>query len=507
MEYISPSDLRSFLDPRAFSVARASARGAVALAPDAKPITSTTTRSTLGLLLGAEQRLADMRTSLQTMLNLSIEGAQARGNERKYDAAYGKLRSLTAGFDQVLQASTFRGEQLFDGRDWKVSADGQRLDLETRDLRASGEALGLVERREGAKVTVGYDVATIIRNSNSGLRGLDIADAVGIERTDGRPELEDGKYRLEIEYNGPDSKLVFSDQFGVKIETLTNIDLTGSGIDLIKFKAGIQIKLEKLKNTIGFDKWDYEKDGPVSLHADLNYERVSWHTLAGDQNRADANAEASWTYKARKAFNAPALNFGEITANGVTPGRNELAAGDYQLRVKYRGDKSVVEVRDVNGVMKARLANVKLGPDSGTYTVDTGLGVKFTLENKDWGATEREMRATFKYEPVTGGERNFDFVGYGQRLVDAIGVIDEQLSSVSSSIEAVQGRQAMLNGRIRGNSPTTLLLGGGGTISSLLSGASVNARLQVSGMQLFSSINSGVATQGNGATNLLSFLA
>lgn len=507
MEYISPSELRSFLDPQAFAVSRTTARGELDLTQAPKAIQTTKTDSTLSLLLGAEQRLADFRTSLQTMLDISIAGAQSRGNERKYDEAYGKLRSLSAGFDQVLQATTFGGQVIFDGRDWNLSANGQPVDLEGIDLRAAGEELGLVEETDGARVTVSYDPATIIHNQNTGLVGLDIAGATGIARTDGLPELENGKYRLEIEYAGPNSTLVFSDQYGAKIEELTDIDLTGSGMDIIKFKAGIMINLEKLKSTIGYDKWDYEIDGPVSLYADLKYERVSWHSLAGDTNTADASAETEWTYKARKNYGDPALNLGDISINGIKDGMRELAAGDYQMAIKFRGADSIVEIKDINGMMISRF-KADLGPDPGTYTVDTNMGVKFTVENKNWGSTPKDIRATFKYTPATNGERNFDFVGYGQRLIEAIGVVDNQLSSVTSSIDQIQERVQWARGTATGGTiNATALLGGGGSIASLLSGGSVRSRITVSGMQLFSSINSAVSTQGAGATNLLNFLA
>lgn len=507
MEYISPSQLQSFLDPRAFAVSRTAARGALDVTESVIAIESEKTNTTLNVLLGAEQRLADFRTSLQTMLDLTIQGAKSGSSDRLYDEAYGKLRSLTAGFDQVLEATTFGGKVMFDGREWKLDANGQPVELEGMDLRAAGDNLGLVERSEGAKVTVGYDAATIIRNSNSGVVGLDIADAVGIPRTDGQPELESGKYHVEIEYNGPQSRLIFSDEFGMKIEELTDIDLTGSGIDLIKFKAGIQISLEKLKTTIGYDKWDYENDGPVSLHADLNYERVAWHTLAGDTNRADAVAEAEWTYKGTKDYSSPSLNLGDINPNGVISGAQELAEGSYSLKVKYRGEKSIVEVRDLNGMMMLRMNDVDLGPESGTYTIDTGKGVKFTIENTNFGYQEKEINATFNYKPTPANNRDFDFLAYGERLVDAIAVVDEQLSSVTSSIEQIQERSALARGQTSGSSSITSLLGGGGSVASLLSGANVSARLNVSGMQLFSSINGGVSTQGTGATNILSFMA
>lgn len=509
MAYLSISELSSYLDPRAFSVSRTTARGAIDITETASAIKAGDTNVTMSLLLGAEQRLADLRSNLQSMLDLSIAGAQSNGNEREYDEAYGKLRSLTAGFDQVISASTFSGQELFDGRKWDLEANGQPVNIDTLDLRAAGENLGLVQRSDGATVTVGYDIGTIIRNANSGLKGLDISDAVGVPRTDGMPELENGKYRLEIEYDGPNSSLFLSDEFGAKIETLTDIDLTGSGIDIIKFKAGIQISLEKLQTSIYYDKWDYETDGPISLYADLQYERVSWHTLTGDTKSPDSTSEADWSYKPKKDYNEPALNFDSISTNGVTDGNLEFAEGSYSLKVKYRGDASIVEVRDLNGNMMLRLDDVELGPDSGTYTVDTGRGVKFSIENNGWGDTQREIRANFTYKPAGNSNRDFDFIEYGQKIVDAISVLDEQLSTVTSSITSIRENYLMTQGQSSQSSGAnvTSILGVGGTVYSLLSGSNVSARLSVSGMQLFSSINSSVDTQGSSTTNVLSYLA
>lgn len=505
MDYISLSDIRSFIDPRAFAVSRSDASGRVSLTSQKEKITTANAKGTLSLLLAAEQRLTDLRTSLQTMLDLSIDGAKSR-SDRDYDEAYGKLRSLSAGFDQVIEASRYDGVSLFGGSQWDLKANGQPVDLEGIDLRAAGENLGLVERTDGARITIGYDAGTIIRNSYSGVVGLDIADATGIERTDGRPELDSGKYRLEIEYNGPESRIFLSDEYGIQIEELTGIDLTGSGIDLVKFKAGIQISLEKLQKTIGYDKWDYENEGPVSLFADLNYERVSWHTLAGDTNIANASAKAEWTYKPRKDYNEPALNLDKIEIAGVSDGAQELAEGNYSVKIRYRSEGSIVEIRDLNGGMVQRLDNVELGPDSGTYSINTGRGVKFTVENDNW-TEDKTINATFNYTSAPAANRDFDFLAYGERLVDAISVIDEQAVSVGESIDRIQQQNQWAQGNAGATSSITSLLGGGSGPAGLLSGAGVSARINVSGMQLFSSINGAVSSQGAGATNILSFLA
>ena len=512
MEFFSASDIRTFVDPRSFAVSRTQARGTTPPAERLAPVTTTDTNASFSLLLGAEQRLADLRTSLQSMLDLAIEGAAAGRNERKYDQAYGKLRSLSAGFGQVLEASSFKGTTLFDGRDWEVQSAGRttRFDNNLNLSLFNQDGLALVENNEGAQVTIGYDAATIIRNANSGLAGLDLTDGIGIARTDGLPELESGKYRLEIEYNGPASRLILSDEFGAKIETLEGVDLTGTGTEIVKFAAGIMLNLEKIQASENFDKFDYKNDGPVSLYADLQYERVNWHTLAGDTNDPNATAEAEWAYKPARNHGQPALNFRDIAANGVAPGKLELAEGTYQVRVTYRDDNSLLEIRDVNGRLKARLTGIDLtGP--GDHTIDTGLGFRFSIENRDWTpGEEKVLRANVEYRPVKTGERDFDFIGFGQRVVNAIELVSEQLSSVTTEIEEMQQLQALLRGQSNGAPSAALTLlgaaGGGNGVLSLLNGGNVQNRINVSGLQLFASINQGAATQG-GTPSVLSFLA
>ncbi len=511
MQYLSTSQIREFLDPRAFSVPRTEARGAAPVSEILKPVVAANANSSYSLLVNAQDRLTDLRHNLQSMLDMSIQGARGKISDRKYDEIYGKLRSLTAGFDQVLDASTYRGEKLFDGRPWEIHNGAQKDVVDPPSLYASSsEAMGLVERKEGALVTVGYDAATMIRNAYSGLKGLDIASVVGIERGDGKTELENGKYRLQIEYNGPESRLILSDEFGLKLEEVNNIDLTGSGMEIVNLKSGLQFNIEKLQTSLNFDKWDYEKEGPVSLYADLQYERVSWHTLAGDTTTADAVASTEWNFKSNRKVSSPALNLLDISTNGVGNLDRELKAGNYSLKVRYAGEKSVVEIRDVNGLMIKRMGGVDLS-GSGETSIDTGMGVRFTIENRDFDRDTGVLNATFQYTPAANdaSARNFDFISFGQRLIGAIEVLDEQMMTIDSKIERILEIQSLQRGQSPSGSSATTLLGGagvGGSLLSMLNGGNVQSRLTVSGMQLFSSINAAANTQARGA-NILSYLA
>jgi hypothetical protein len=357
---------------------------------------------------------------------------------------------------------------------------------------------------------VSYDPATLIRNSFSGLAGLDISDSIGIARTDGLPELEDGKYRLEIEYNGPDSSLILSDQFGGKLETLTGVDLTGTGLETVEFASGIRIEIDKIQGSQNFDKWDYANDGPVSLFADLNYERVSWHNLVGDDRNPETTAEAEWSYKSPRKYSAPAVNFLEIENNGVSALTGELAEGNYKLTVKYKGADSIVEVRDAFGRMKQRIDGLDLSAD-GKHSIDTGLGVRFTFENIGYGTTTTTVNANFDYTPAPSqDERDFDFLAFGERVVGAIELLDEQLFTVDDQIASVQQIVQLQRGQSGGaNSGAISLLsaaGGNSGLLGLLSGSAVQSRLTVSGAQLFANINGATSAQG-GTQTVLSYLA
>lgn len=512
MSFVSPSQIAEFIDPRAFSVKRTTARGLTEIETNQKPITTSDANSSLSLLLGAQQRMDQLRTNLQGLLDLSLEGAQGNLRDSKYDEIYGKLRSLTAGYDQVLDASTFKGEPLFDGRSWEINNGSQRASVEIPSLYLEDEntAFNLISRSAGATVDVSYDPATRIRNSFSGLVGLDISDSIGIERSDGLPELKDGKYRLEIEYNGPDSRLILSDEFGGKIETLTGVDLTGTGIESIDFKAGIRVEIDKLQSSQNFDKWDYLNDGPVSLFADLNYERVSWHSLVGDDRNPESTAEAEWSFKAPRKYTSPAVNFLEIENNGVSALTGELPGGNYKLTVKYNGANSILEVRDAFGRMRQRIDKLDLSAD-GKHSIDTGVGVRFTFENRGYGTNKTTVNANFDYTPVSANDaRDFDFLAFGQRVVGAIELLDEQLLTVDSQIASIQELVRLQRGQAGGpNGGAVSLLssaGGNSGIFGLLSSAGVQSRLSVSGAQLFANINGAISAQG-GTQTVLSFLA
>lgn len=510
MERISAQQVRDFIDPRAFATPRTeAARNDVTTARE-KRITTSTANESLSLLLGGQNRLEDLLSNMLNLRDLAAQGARGGLSDYRYDELFGKIRSLSAGIGQAVEGTQFDGKAIFDGRELKLSNGANTFTLETKDLNIAGEeALNLVKQQAGGKVTVGYEAATLIRNQNSGLTGLDIADAVGVERTDGKAELADGKYQLEIKYAGPDSTIIVRDQYGAKLSQDEGIDLSGSGTEIVQLSTGIQLTIEKEQLLTTYDKYPYETLGPVSLFADLDYEQVNFQALQDGEEFTPITAQAEFVYQPKRRYDQGSFNILKVETDGVSKIGKELEAGTYTVKVKYRGEDSIVELRDNFGRMLARQNGLDLTED-GEHTVDLGVGVRLTLENRglDASASDDEQ-AVIRYTPGYSYERNFDFGAYIERIDAAIAVLDEQLTAFDDAITQIEQVQQWQRGAASNNNFSSVysLLNGttGGGLLSLLNPKQASAQLSITGTQLFSSIN-GLAVQGNLSPNVLSYL-
>lgn len=515
MERLSAAQVREFNDPRAFATTRSEPSLETQSSRSRRLATDSLERS-YSLLLGGANRLEELSFNLQSMLDLAEEGASQRNlPAHRYDELYGKLRSLSAGFDQVVQATEFDGKAIFDGREIVLHTGAQSIELEGINLAGAGEdSLDLIKQPEGARVFVSYDLATQIRNQNTGLTGLDIAEARGIPRTDGLPELADGKYQAKITYQGPESTVELRDAFGGLVERLEQVDLSGNGTELVSFKAGVQLEIEKTQLLESFDKWDWENDGPVSLYADLDYEHVFFHELQDGNPPLQQSAEASFLHKADRVYDSPAMNLLKVEPNGVGAGQVALDAGTYQLKLKLRsgegvaGAASVAELYDTDGRLVARRGGLDFSSE-GKHRFDMGVGLRFEAEIKGPELLEdgKTIQGTVQYTPSDTVERDFDFEAYAERLRAARETVDTQLEVFAEAeLQVLQLYQnsrsgasaAAGNGLAASGGIALGLISGRGDSSAnaIFNAGAASAQLSVTGMQLLNT-TAGLGTQGN----------
>ncbi|KAF0096160.1 MAG: hypothetical protein E1N59_127 [Puniceicoccaceae bacterium 5H] len=525
MERLSSTQIREFIDPMAFTKTRSTETTSAESAREKRIVTSSANES-LSLILGAIGRIEDLEYNLQSMREYAVAGAKGGLSDYKYDEYYGALRSLTTGFEQVVGATTFNEKALFDGRDIVLNTGSSKIDLNVNSLNLSGEdSLDLIKRPSGAKVTVGYDVATLVRNQGSGLRGLDISDAKAVERTDFLPELEDGTYKLEIIYEGPGSSIELRDQFGKLLETKEGVDLSGSGQEKVTLDSGIELTIDKLQLLQSYDKWDYENDGPVSLYANLDYQKVYFHELQDGEEAANQTSSVEWNFKGTRDYTGPAINLLDIETNGIDTDKAELDTGVYNMKVIYKGEKSVVELYDADGMLKSRVGGIDLTGD-GEHDIDLGTGVRFTFENNGYGPNdEKTLHATFNYTAADQYKRDFDFQDYIAKIDSALEVLSEQKQvfedaqsqvtevvqlqqGVSSGTGAGAGAAAML-GAAGGSSSVLGLLGSAGGNSSIFGAingsGSATSQLNATATQMLSTLGSAGTASANLSSSVMNY--
>jgi len=521
MERLSPSQIREFIDPRAFMITRSPESESVdrssATAVRQREVTTSSLESSLNMVLGASRRLDQLSFNLSTMRELAEEGARSGLSERKANEIYGKLRSLTAGFDDVVSQTNFEGKSILDGRSAELSTGAGNLDLELADLRGGGEgSLELIKRSRSADVTVYYETATLLANQRTGLVGLNIEDTAYIEPAEGQTELEDGKYRVEIEYQGPQSTLRLFSEEGALLEEQEDVDLSGNGMEFVEFGKGLRFTISKTQLLESFDKWDWENDGPVSLNADMLYTRTWKHELQDGQEPSNPFSEVSFTVPPRRSFADSALNLRQIETTGVNIGKQELESGSYSLEIDYKGSESTIIIRDAAGNLRERLSKVDLS-GTGEHEIDLGIGAKITFENKNWDDTPRKVNAVFDYEKAeTVTPQDFDYKAFLETVIEAEEAITAQVkrfAEAEKSLLAIYkgntGNSASVSAQTLAGSAVSALLGGGslsrliasgptgnrGVVNPFAGGATPGGALFAAGQQIMATIGRAASAQ------------
>lgn len=510
MERLTTSQIADFNNPLAFARAREARVGQQAIeAPRGRPeIRTENAEESFRLVTGAEKRLETLQGNLTTMRQLAQEGEGARGNERKLREIYGKLRSLSAGFDQVVEAIRFKGRPVFTGE--PVALDlgpGTRpLDLEVSRLLTYGDdSLGLSTSRPTAEATIRFRTEDRIVNSGYDIIGLDIREASYLASGNEALELEDGDYKVAISYEGANSSVELRSMEGALIERQENVDLSGTGSQWVDFDTGVRLTFEMENFFSSFDKFDFEERGPAELRATLSYRRLEAHELrTGDE---PAPESASFLYDTPLTIQDTSLGVAEPVLSPVAPDRQPLESGTYSLNIEYRGENSVIRLNDALGRLKAFRFDVDLS-GTGSRTIDLENGLSFTVDNNAFQTEGASLTVPLAYNREPPPLEEFDFSQYSGKIDEAIAVVEEQRALIGEArqrIEELSQQRASAQRRSAGNPQASVLslnasgalsLLSGANGSSLFAAASAGSRTANVANQLFST-SGALATQAN----------
>ena len=114
MDYLTTSQIADFNNPMAFARTRTTRVGQTEIgSANQRTVRTNDIEESYRLVLGATEKLEILSGNLNTMLELTDSGRRTTPDSRKQEEIYGKLRSLSAGFDQVVEAIRFDGESIF----------------------------------------------------------------------------------------------------------------------------------------------------------------------------------------------------------------------------------------------------------------------------------------------------------------------------------------------------------------------------------------------------------
>ena len=381
------------------------------------------------------------------MLDIAKDASRGRMSDRELQASFGKLRSLSAGIDQLVDSTRYNGQELLNGQKIELR-DGvsstSKISIELDNLNTFGEdSLNLSTKEASAQATVFYKPATISFNSSEDLVGLDLSSATAVDVAVGQTELTTGDYQVEFIYEGPNSKVLLRDNNGIVRVRKENVDLSGSGQEIIDLGVGLQLSVQKEDLIAGdFDKYAYDLLGPVSLKADIEYRRNFRHVLTSGNENEITKTSVEFQNAFRTVDGDSILAFTDVNLVPVTPGYQELKTGVYDVRVKYNGANSTVELRDANrNLIGLQVVDLSEG---GTQKLNLGVGVQVDLQNVDFTRNGAIANAQISYERSDNTPEDFDYRSYMKKIEDAISTIEIQNIIVENAIQQIQGKQQSL---------------------------------------------------------------
>ncbi|MBC2595039.1 hypothetical protein H5P28_12295 [Ruficoccus amylovorans] len=501
MDSLSSTQIADFLNPLAFARTRENRVGQSKLGEETGTIRSPDIEASYRLVTGASTRLETLEGNLFTMLELAGKGASAR-TERARQDIYGQLRSLGAGFDQVVEAIRFNDRAVFTGDPISLSLGEGFSDIQLNPdklLTYGEDSLNLSQTRVGAEVAVSYGLEDAIVNQAYDIVGLDIESAAFLPGGNPALELESGAYKLGITYQGANSSVELRDLEGNLIEKQDGVDLSGDGREWVDFDAGIRLSFEKFNLFATYDKYDYERNGPAKLSATLNYRRIDEYILrTGDEPPEDS---VTMSFPGRIRIGSTSLEALAPHMNPIATGVTAAEGGRYTVEVDYNGAQSRVRLKDELGRLQRYLFDVDLSAE-GTTEVDFGNGLAFDWKNTGFGDQKASLTAFLDYRLAKPPVEEFDFKAYADQLADAIEIIQAQREMIDTAKAQIEQSYSSRNSGGAGGQVLPLNLSG---ISTILGGASADsffasttsqARLGVISDQIFSAASAFAVQRG-----------
>lgn len=515
MDYLTTRQIDDFNNPLAFARDRLTTVGQSLIGTDeTSPIVTGSMEESYSLVVGASDRLETLHGNLSTMLDLATKGSRVGGNERKAAEYYGKIRSLTAGFDQIVDAIRFDKQPIFTNRNIRLEMEtgGRDIDLEPIRLLTYGEdSLNLSETMPSADISVDFFTDDQIVNSGYDIIGLNLTG--GSYHDSGKPtaELENGIYKIDIAYAGADSSVSIRTREGELVQRLDNIDLSGTGSQWVDFDQGVRLNFDMESLFTSFDKYDFENKGPAQLSATMTYKRIDRQLIRTEDGPAQ-NASAELLFESPLRIGETSIRVFEPTVAPVEDGARALKTGNYNIEIDYHASNSVVRLRDSVG----RIAAYEFGVDlsaQGTQKINFGNGLSFNFSNDGFVTEGAQYSTSLKYTAETNGLENFDFRDYQSRIRDALKIIEEQqavIAETKSKIEEINMLKNQANTSVpnaaafNASSALGLLSGGGGV--GIFASVSPGARFGMLSEQLFQTTTA-FPTQANQSPEALAQLS
>ncbi|MFO7724200.1 MAG: hypothetical protein R6V45_01515 [Oceanipulchritudo sp.] len=496
MDRLTTSQIADFNNPLAFSRPREERVGQAQIqnTDSGSPIRTDDIEASFRLVTGAAERLETLEGNLNTMLELARSARFARGDERKLQETYGKLRSLSAGFDQVVEAIRFSDQALFEGETayLDLGSGARPIELDVAKLKTYGEdSLNLSEAEPSARASVSFRTEDRIVNETYDIVGLDIDEASYVPGANPALELENGTYKIGISYAGAGSSVEIRTPEGAVVERKENVDLSGSGREWVDFDSGVRLSFEKENFFSFFDKFDFETNGPAELTATLTYERVEGHVLRTGEASPEDSVNIPFSPVLSDASGSLTVSDPRIAPVDVT--RQALESGFYTLDIEYQGENSIARLTDSLGRLKAFDFAIDLSGEGSTQ-LDLGVGLSLSI-NKDQFSTEgASLTVPIDYQRQTPPIEDFDFREYANRIEEAITIVQEQRGIIDDASERIQEVNQLRNSASTSGLPSVGALNASGALSilsgeganSLFSPASSSARLDTLSNQLFS---------------------
>jgi sporulation-control protein spo0M len=508
MERLTSSQINDFNNPLAFARERTARVGEVDLTARSSSTLRTNDReASFRLVRGATQRLETMRSNLLSMLKLSRAGERSSNSPLRTEEIYGKLRSLSAGFDQVVNSVRFDGKPIFNGNRLTLGMDsGSRpLSMDTSKLLTHGEnSLNLSTTKQTAEITVFEAVDDVILNQNATFTGVSLTGATYIEGSNPALELDNTSYKIKILFTGNNSAIEIRDRFGILVERQDGIDLTGRGREFVDFNVGIRLEIEKKPAVGALDSLDFTFDKAVEVNASILYRRIETHTLrnTGDQENNIPDG-ATLLFDARLGNTAS----GQLSVANpqLTPPTNITAAlesGFYNLSIEYRGKNSFVRLTDALGRVRGFLFDLDLTNERTIVNFDGGLSV--VINNTGLSDTGR-LEVPIRYNRRPPAIQEFDFRKYSGQIKDAIEAVESELRKMQETQTRIEEIQAQRNPNTRANAQTAASLAASSSLNILSGGNSgplsvlkqnPSEQLAIAANAIFSS-TSALRTQAN----------